>query len=459
VRKDGSDITDRQVYHLMARIDALLRREFSEKGYHDDSRFADFDRVFSAIATAGAHAQVDDSLSVSIDASDIESWGTNRNHYVKVVDEFGGHQVDDQGELRYEKVKKITDSDARARGSKDPSGKKPMFGYYLTAGVSVRDVDGPEVPRALIAARFRPANYHTKKMALGVAADVAQRRGRLGDVLVDREFTLSNDGDDFLNPVRAMGGEPVFALRENQIGPRGTVLGAIIIDGQPFSPSIPKSLQRIIPPTGKDTDVYRPDPTALAEYQAKIAARSVYALVPNGSRRPNGTMVFQCPGAAGHHVCPLQISFGNLKAGTLPAANPPKSVPSGTVCSSRFRSFEMTELPLYQRDLYGSKKWFKSYSRRGTSIEPHFGALKDEARESFRRGNWRVRGIIKTGLMVAFALASTNRRHAHSFDRAQAKRAASTTPKRTGRPRRQSLTIYQDVMLAAQGRKTEVLLV
>jgi hypothetical protein len=453
-------ITFRQVGHLMSRIDHVLRQEFEEKDYGDDSRFRDFDHVFSALATAGAHDEAGNSLSVAVDASDIATWGTIKNVRKPVFDpETGELVMNDEGHPIYEVYKKNTDLDAGARGNDDASHKKGMFGYYLTAGVSVRDVDGPEVPRALVGARFRPANHKNTEMGFAVVGDVAQKRGRLGDVLVDRGYTASHHGNDFITPVRAMGGEPVFDLRQDQVGQGGIKHGAVIIDGRPYSPSISKEFRKkVLPPSSKGTNVYKPNPTELAEYQAFVEARSVYALVPNRSRRDNGTMVFQCPGAAGRLLCPLQAPRSPARKGTLPADKPPATALADSVCSSRYKSFDMTELPLYQRDIFGSKKWFDSYARRGSSVEPYFGALKDDAAEGLRRGRVRVRGLIKTGLMVAFALASTNRRLALSFEAGRARRSAGTAVKKTrGRPRRQTMTTYQRVVLDAQGRR-EVML-
>lgn len=431
IRASGHPITNRQVQYLTDRIDGALRRDFTTTPMRDESRYVDFDAIFSAIAKAGAHPDATKSSSVAVDASDIPSWGTSRNVFCPVVNTT-------TGEESYAKALRVTDPDAAWRGAKDHEYKKPVFGYEVTVAVSVRDEPGDEVPRAALAARFRPINVNGREAALACIEEVAKKRGRLGDVLVDREYTQSKHGEDFLNPVRILGGEPVFALKQNQVGPSGVVHGAIIIDGQPFSPSMPTALKKLVPPSGKGTDVYKPSPEALAEYQAKVKARSMYALVLNEARRPNGTLVFQCPSAAGKLGCPLQAPARPVRLGLLPAASPPKRAVADTVCAKRFRSFEMTDLPLYQRHLYGSKEWFHSYARRGSSIEPHFGALKDESAEGLRRGKFRVRGIVKTGLMVAFALASTNRRLALAWDRRPPVVAKTKKPK--GRPRRQAWT-------------------
>jgi hypothetical protein len=125
------------------------------------------------------------------------------------------------------------------------------------------------------------------------------------------------------------------------------------------------------------------------------------------------------------------------------------------VCSSRYRTFNIAvDLPLYQRDIFGSTKWRKSYARRGTTVEPHFGRLKDEAAASYRRGKVRVRGIVKTGLMVAFALATTNRRLALSWEARKAQAIARQFKRRPKRDR----FIHRLTSFTLQGNDVSLLL-
>jgi hypothetical protein len=367
---------------------------------------------------------------------DIESWGTDKNIFIY---DAAGKYV---GIVRHN-----TDPDAHWRKKGDHDYKKPYFGYDLTTAVTVREENGPDVPRATKAVRFRPALYNPRQMALACVGEVAKKQGCLGDVIIDREFTASNHGRDFLLPVRAMGGEPVFDLKQNQIGAKGTSHGAILIDGRPYSPSTPKTLWTIQRPM--PSRAYKPTPSDIATYQSRIKVREMYALVPHGARQANGVQVYQCPASAGKMLCPLMASNKKSKVGLLPAANPPKVAPLNSVCDAKFRSFSAEELPLAQRHIYGSREWSDSYARR-SEVERSYGNVKDQASESIRRGQIRVRGLFKMGLLVSFALASANVRLAASYSRNQLKKAASSPRAKRGRPRKHSMATYAAAVLQAR---------
>ena len=65
--------------------------------------------------------------------------------------------------------------------------------------------------------------------------------------------------------------------------------------------------------------------------------------------------------------------------------------------------------------------------QRRNRVEGFFGNMKDEARESIRRGVIRVRGREKIGVFVALAIASLNVRLTESFRHKQANRAWGAT--------------------------------
>ena len=119
----------------------------------------------------------------------------------------------------------------------------------------------------------------------------------------------------------------------------------MVIDGAPFSPSVPKKLYRIPPPAVNASlqDVLK--------YQEHIAARAKYALQPHGSRKANGSRVYRCPAHAGALFCPL---VAQSRAGAFPVTQVPKAVALESVCTKAFTTFAASELPLSQRELYGT---------------------------------------------------------------------------------------------------------
>ncbi len=446
--RTGRAVTYRQVCYLVTRIDEVLRRDFvrSEGGRIVDG-YRDFDLLFNALATTGAHPDTATVKSIALDGSDIPSWGADRLRHEVVweVDEKGRSRIarDEEGNARYERVRVVSDIDAGYRGSRAVEGKREHFGYCLTVAITVREEEGPDVPRAAVAARLRPTLVQDREMGLAVIGEVAQRRGGLGDVLMDRGYTPALDGKDFVLPIRAMGGEPIFSLTKYQLGPAGTVRGAVIIEGRPYSPSIPRKLMKIVPPRGVD-GAYTPHPVELREYQDQIAAREVYALVPHGTRRANGTQVFQCPGAAGKLECPLQPARRGLREGALPVLRVPTNPGPESVCVKAFPSFTLEDLPLMQRHVFGSREWQRSYARRSSSVETFFANVKDASREGVWRGRIRVTGIIKTGLCVALAVASANRRLALAFSPERA--VERPRRRRPGRPTHHRRLTYRQVI-------------
>jgi hypothetical protein len=404
VRADG--ITRRQVERLYNLIASALK----------GSQHAGFDAFCDLLLQATLDPACANTSSIAVDGTSVDSWG--RRHRIR----------DANGQISWVS----SDPDAAwRRKSKDNPWKRPVFGFDLTVAVTIPEVSGPDVPLAARSMRFRPANSASVAMGRSVVREVARQQGVLSDVISDREYTSTIDGRDFVLPVRAIGGEPVFELTQNQLGARGTSHGAVMIDGHPFSPSTPPAFFLLTPPppTAPWTDVQA--------YQQQVERRAKYAFVPHGSRKANGSQVFQCPASAGKLACPLVPSSSmNL----FPALLAPKSASPGSVCSKKYTTFQASDAPLSQRDLFGSAEWFASMSRR-SRVEGFFGNVKNEACENLRRGSIRVRGLVKTGILVAFAVASTNLRLARSF----AKRTPKTRAKLRGRPRKTGVLMYKDV--------------
>lgn len=396
-------VTERQIQRLFSTVTAAVRA---------DGETA-LDDIFDALCDATQPDEASRTWSLALDSTDIQSWGRRRS-------------------VRSQSAP--SDPDARWRGnsaSKSPW-KQPLYGYDLTAAVAAPDVVGEDVPLVARRVRLRPATQDVVKIGLDAVAAAAVMQGGLGDVVADRAYSRRHDGTDFALPVRALGGEPVFALRTDQLGVSGTAHGAIIIDGSPFSPSVPKNLHNIKPPP-----VGAPL-SAIVAYQQQVAKRAQHALVPHGKRNHNGDADYRCPAAAGKLRCPLVPASMTPTMATPTALTAPKAARAGSVCANATKRFTAADIPLAQQDLHGTREWYNSWNRRNR-VEGYFGNIKDEANESLRRGIVRVRTQEKLGLWLAFAVAAANIRLAEAYRR----RKATPAPKRKrGRPRKSGLTQY-----------------
>jgi hypothetical protein len=416
VTRDGG-ITFRQVQRLYALVTASIREPdapVADDQSCDRPTPVALDDVCDLLLASTLHEEAKDARSIAIDGTPIDSWGRGKR----------------------KSGRPSTDPDAAWRGRGASAWKRPTFGYNLTVAVTAPEVGGSNVPLAAKSMRLRKIIDPGIDAALSVVNSVAKSQGSLSDVLADREYTMSNDGADFLLPVRALGGEPVFQLTEYQLGAHGTSHGAIIIDGQPFSPSTPRGLWKIEVPA-VDASAKK-----IREYQDQITIRSQYALVPHSARKPNGSQVFQCPASAGKIQCPLVGSSLHPLSKISTALMAPSNVPPNTVCSKKFTTFSADDIPLSQRELHGSTEWYFSTSRRNR-VEGFFGNLKNEARENIRRGTIRVRGLEKTGLLLLMAVARVNLRLADIWleNTNQPMRA------KMGRRRKLGVVKYADVIL------------
>jgi hypothetical protein len=405
----GFTVTRRQVEHLYGYLCQVLETANSSADAHVDlsvdasadvsgrveARFRGLDTFCDKIIEA-THHNATKTASIAIDGTAVESWGTRRTNK-------------DTGEI------KNTDPDAHWKArSQNATWKRPYFGYELTACVQVPDQalslgETSATPLFARSIRFRPATHKPVASALD-AAIIAHRQIILEgqtpvDVLVDREYSATHDGSGFLNPMRALGFSPVFDLTATQIGVSNLVHGALIIDGQPFSPATPPDLRLLTPPA------MNAPLSEKIQYQKKIAARSRYALVRHGRGLTNGAQDYQCPAHAGKIACPLAGIANPL---LITAQHAPGNAQAKSVCTKKYTRFHAADLPLDQDEIYGSSEWFFSMSRR-SMVEGFFGNLKNEATENLKRGSIRVRGLVKTGVMTLFSVAATNLRLIKNF--------------------------------------------
>ncbi|GEO28283.1 hypothetical protein TAE01_00930 [Terrabacter aerolatus] len=364
------------------------------------------------------------------------------------------------------------DPDASWNGKKT-HGSNGWYGYWLHALVRVPEAsraatnastgNGDDVPCLVERIDLTAANADVREAGLGMltrmvadhenadaAAGTPDRPRR--DVLADRAYTSENrKAEDWIWPLWELGFTSVHDLTVHQLGParRGTpkpTSGALVIDGQPYSPRLPAHLRTLTPPP------IGADRATIAAYQASIAQRAIYALHAVGGRNEDGSWDFGCRAMAllGQLRCdlkPRSLTLPLTKPTTTPTVFTPPAGRTPKVCGQEKSRISRDELPYWQPDLYGSKAWYDSFNRRNR-IEGIFGNLKNDATQNITRGNFRVMGLAKTAFMTMVAVMAVNLRLLDAWQLrrdAQARAGAGdelTRPApRARRPRRRTLLI------------------
>src|SRR5262249_10347765 len=121
-----------------------------------------------------------------------------------------------------------------------------FYGYYLSAGIMMRDEGGPAVPelarRATASScRHDPVRAFTPVLTALPAAGIP-----LGDILDDSGYA-HRDADAWAIPLRTAGAALVQDLHPHDRGPNATHHGAVISNGNLYCPQTPRPLLELGP--------------------------------------------------------------------------------------------------------------------------------------------------------------------------------------------------------------------
>jgi hypothetical protein len=309
-----------------------------------------------------------------------------------------------------------------------------FYGWYLSAGIMMREENGPAVPelarRATVSScRQDPVRAFAPVLTAMPAAGIG-----LGDVLCDSGYA-HRDADAWALPLRDAGAQLVQDLHPHDRGPRGTRHGAIIANGNLYCPKTPHTLLELgplAPGAAKEQT---------ADHDRKTAELARYKLGRITRDDAGGYHRVQCPAAMGKIRCPLRPASMRLDRDRPEILRPPEhpqacctqqtiTVPAGVNAKTR------------QEHDYPSAAWRRSYARR-TGAERGFATAKDPATNTISRGWCRLMGPPPLMLFTTVLLTVRNQRILTAWDARQAgnaRRAAAGLPPKTRRRRRKTPT-------------------
>ena len=308
-----------------------------------------------------------------------------------------------------------------------------FYGYYLSAGIMMREENGPAVPefarRATVSScRHDPVRAFEPVLTAMPAAGIP-----LGDILADSGYA-HRDADAWALPMRAAGAQLVQDLHPHDRGPKGTHDGAIIANGNLYCPRTPRTLTELGPLARTAT------PEQAADWEHSTAELARYKLGRLTRDDPDGYHRVQCPAAMGKIRCPLRPSSMTLDRDRPEILAPPEHPQACCTQQTLTVPPEVTAKTAQKHD-YPSAAHRRSYARR-TGAERGFATAKDPATNDISRGWCRLMGLTPLMLFAATLLIVRNQRIQQAWNTRQQeneRRAAKGLPPKTRRRRRKTL--------------------
>ncbi|WP_460801808.1 hypothetical protein [Microbacterium sp. GXF6406] len=339
----------------------------------------------------------------------------------------------------------------------EPSdGKRPMdpqskFGgeahFAVQAGpVLANGRTSEDFPKLVASMTLNAPGYSPGEAAATLLASLADRGHPAGEVVSDRLYFPMAKPDVLQRPARALGYEPVHSIPRAQLGLRGNYKGMLFIDGNLYSPGMPKHLYDISIRHAKRE-------ISDAEYQALIAKRTPYLVKLKQSADEHGRMRFSCP-ALGKYPsvrCPIR-ELAKTSAAPNVRWNLPITQtgdqPAGAICEQASVTIDFADDDIaryWQKYQYMSPEWIAHYNGPRNCVEGANGHVKEDIYNRLDQpGLRRMRGYGKQLIAIALMVSAANIRAVRNYLEKRAARAVEqaidiTQPARRARRLNSSL--------------------
>ncbi len=300
----------------------------------------------------------------------------------------------------------------------NPDGEADRAYWGYEASLIVSGSDDPSQPQTFpslvvgMATLHKPGR-HPGRQAVQALASV-QNRGHPARLLVGDRAYSSAKPEDFQLPARALGYQPVFDYKIDQLGIQDSFAGMLQVEGAWYCPAIPTVLIEA-------TIDYRKGAIDEPTYRARLDERWKYQVLTKSRPDAEGHVRLRCPASTPTPVarCALKPpSVGPSTQGRLRipvtaavADHPPKICTQQTITVPPEAGAKFAQ-PL----LYGSEEWQAAYATLRSTNEGMNGFLKDGAREALgdpqRR---RIRGVAAQSVFVSLLLWAANLRKIDGF--------------------------------------------
>lgn len=272
-------------------------------------------------------------------------------------------------------------------------------------------------PKLVAAISLNAPGYSPGEAATTLLASLADRGHPAGEVVSDRLYFPMAKPDVLQRPARALGYEPVHSFPQHALGLRGNYKGMLFIDGNLYSPGLPKHLYDI-------SIRYEQGELGWDEYQTLIAKRAPYLAKLKQSADEHGRMRFSCP-ALGKYPsvrCPIR-EFAKTAATPNARWNLPIAQvgdqPGGAICEQASVTLEFADDDIaryWQKYQYMSPEWQAHYNGPRNTVEGYNGLVKDDVLGRLDQpGLRRMRGYGKQLIVISLMVSAANMRKVRRF--------------------------------------------
>ncbi|MGH9300506.1 MAG: hypothetical protein ACRD0E_01345 [Acidimicrobiales bacterium] len=381
-------LTYRQVEYTFSRLTAALAKS-SPDGAPSD--------LLSALADSLVEASIpsrwkDESRSLAVDWSDIETFATRRTNH-------DGLYNDPEASWGHRK--------GGGPGEKD----ELFFGYYFSLATMVADDSKAAVPELVRRMTLTSCHLDPARAMVSVLERLVASGVTLGDLCVDSGYA-HRIAAHWALPVRALGATLVMDLHPHDRGTQGTFGGAICWNGNLYCPSTPKALFELEPlsrQAGK---------AEVADHDARTCELACYKLGPITADDQDGYHRVSCPAVLAKVRCPWRSDSMTLTF-THPEILSPPEHPQSCCLQQTITVPPSVNAKTRQKHDYPSLAHRRSYARR-TAAERSNARVKDPATTDVARGWCRVMGLPPMSLLFACALVVRNLAMVDAFDARQA---------------------------------------
>jgi hypothetical protein len=308
-----------------------------------------------------------------------------------------------------------------------------FYGWYLSAGIMMREENGPAVPELARRATVSSCRHDPVRAFAPVLTAMPAAGIPLGDILDDSGYA-HRDAEAWALPLRAAGAQLIQDLHPHDRGPKGTHAGAVTANGNLYCPKTPRPLLELGPLARTATK------EQAAGHDRKTAELARYKLGRITADDADGYHRVQCPAVMGKIRCPLRPASMTLDRSRPEILQPPEhpqpcctqqtlTIPPGVNAKTR------------QKHHYPSAAHRRSYARR-TGAERGFATTKDPASNDITRGWCRLMGLAPLMLFTTTLLIVRNQRILTAWNTRQeenTRRAAAGLPPKTRKRRRTTL--------------------